>query len=178
MMKDQLWLQVSDIFLVNDGSLPEVTFKELSVAEVSSAYQLLRQFGGGFECNTYYWSIPEQRDLKVLSTDRVEDIFAIADGKHFHVLILDVRSPSKLPVPTLGIGVGEDWITIDYRMGLEWTPDAVFGFFEIVSALQDLTMASTITHGVNANDPGGRRFIASLRDWRNTSYGGRGASSV
>lgn len=168
MTRHELWLTVCDLFLVNDGSLPEINFKSLETDRVSAAYEYLRRLAGCFNDNTNYWSLPEQRDMQVQSHDKVEDILAVAGAKYFHVVISDVYSPSGIGIPPLGISVFEDWISLDYRMGGDWNPDVLHGFFEIICALQNLTMAPEISHEENQNDPTGRRLVQALSDFQNS----------
>ncbi|WP_370682236.1 hypothetical protein [Comamonas sp. GB3 AK4-5] len=152
---------VVKLFLEDDGTLPDICFKRLSMAEVSAVYELLRGFAQDFESSPY-WSVSDQADRRVLATESASEVLAQAEAKFFHIVLLGVKSPSGLSVPALGVCVLEDQISIDYRAGHEWGMGCVHGLFEIVCAALQLCATPVVAHEGNCNDPDGALLRRAL----------------
>ena len=151
------------MFLVDDGSLPEILFSELKVAQIADGYRLLLSLTTQFRGGSNYWSLAECRDIEVTMADTVEGVFGAADCPHFHVVLAGVRTPSGIQVPVLGVSVDAESLSVDYRMGLDWNSEAVAGLMEIASMVADVTACQKVEHTCNNNDPTGSRLLTLLR---------------
>jgi hypothetical protein len=157
------WAEINDIFLESDGSLPEIFFAKLNVAQIEEGYKLLVSLASQFISGSNYWLAAECRDVRVIATDTVESVFAVADCPHFHVVLAGVRTPSGIELPVLGVSVDAESLAVDYRMGPDWSPEAVAGLMELVDIIAEAADCRNLEHFGNINDPTGSRVLELIR---------------
>ncbi|WZP00486.1 hypothetical protein EP7_002130 [Isosphaeraceae bacterium EP7] len=91
-----------------------------------------------------FWSFEVEAELTV---DSVPDAAGlVTEGRaamYNHCISGVIAGGAELPV--LGIFVLSDSIELDYRMGKEWGPRQVAGFFELLKDCCDLDANATVT---------------------------------
>lgn len=130
-MSDELWARVRECFDTDDRSLPGIAITGLSPAGVADVYAMLRSRSRLEGESPTFWSRTEQADVLV---DAVPNAAALTSGgqaEAFHIVISGV-SAGGVELPELGVFVFQDSVELDYRMGPDWGPDQVSGFFELL----------------------------------------------
>lgn len=131
-------MDLSEYFVTDDGSLPEVQVGFSDHSLVPVAFKHLYDKGarnvtinGG-----YLW-------LKSTDTEKpfsgYEDALLVASGaaEPFHVVLAGI-SGSSTPIPDLGVFVFSDSLDFDYRMGPAWGQSEIQSFLALLSQLRDL----------------------------------------
>jgi hypothetical protein len=131
-MSDGLWEQVGECFANDDGSLPGILVANLSSEGVAGIYATLRarsRIAG--EEPPEFWSITEGRALPVDSVTNAAALVVSGQAEPFHHCIKGVIA-AGVALPVLGLFVSQDAIQFDYRMGAQWGPAEVEGFFDLL----------------------------------------------
>lgn len=174
-MSDSLWAEVGESFDTDDGSLPGIYVAGLSPTGVASVYAMLRRRsrlqGGPPQAGPpEFWSRVEEASFPVDSVPNAATLVAAGQAEAFHILITGVVA-GGVELPDLGVFVWTDSIELDYRMGREWGPSQVAGFFELLMDCCALDPGATVVPAENEGPPYPERFV---RAW--LSYSGRGRS--
>ncbi len=131
-MKNDLWEQVRGNFEVNDGSLPGIAISNLSPAEVSAVYAMLRKRSRPVEgAPAEFWFRKQEKSELVDSVPDATALVTAGVADSFHHCVAGIVA-GGVELPVLGIFVDPDAVELDYRMGPEWNPATVRGFFELL----------------------------------------------
>jgi hypothetical protein len=151
----------------NDGSLPDINLNFHGSAVVAEVYSYLQDRATHFAAaKPCYWSVSRQQDVQIEYGDTPALEFLEGEAEPFHVVFSGVRAISGKEIPDLGVFILEsDFVGIDYRMGNNWTVEALEGLFEILYDLSNLSTRMTVTHEGNINDPTGQIFEAVFKNW-------------
>ena len=136
-MNGQRWNRLRHLFECDDGSLPEIRIAPLSDEEIVEIYEWVLSIAKLESDNrASAWSIKEQRDIPLKQIDRPAKKFVDGELQPFHHLLSDLKI-GGLEIPELGIFVGSQQLSFDYRMGAEWGPsevDALLVFLKAIHA--------------------------------------------
>jgi len=158
---DELWDAAGVCFDTDDGSLPGIKIATLSPAGVSAVYAMLRRRSRLSGNPPEFWS--RIRD-KTVSADSVPDpagLVAAGGAEAFHHCIEGVVA-GGVELPVLGVFVWPDCVELDYRMGREWGPAQVAGFFELLQDCCALDPSAVVVPAEFEGPPCPDRF---LRAW-------------
>jgi len=78
-----------------------------------------------------FWSRSQAVSIPVDSVPSAATLVASGEAEAFHHCIAGVVS-AGVELPVIGVFVWQDTIELDYRMGKEWGPHQVAGFFELL----------------------------------------------
>src|SRR5262249_52375013 len=127
-----LWDQVRDCFDTDDGSLPGVYVTPLSVTGMSAIYAMVRRRSRlvGNE-PPVFWSCTREQAVEVDSVPDAAALVAAGEAEPFHHCVGGLVA-GGVELPVLGVFVWGNAVELDYRMGREWGPAQVDGFFELL----------------------------------------------
>jgi hypothetical protein len=126
-----LWTEVGECFDTDDGSLPGIEIAKLSPAGVSAIYAMLRSRSRPCGDPPEFWSRTKEASVPVDSVPDAAGLVASGEAEAFHHCVEGVVA-GGVELPVLGIFVWPDIVELDYRMGREWGPTQVAGFFELL----------------------------------------------
>ena len=92
---------------------------------------MLRQRSRMASDSPEFWSREQEASLPVDSVPNAAVLVAAGQADPFHHCISGVVA-AGVELPALGVFVWPDAIELDYRMGREWGPAQVAGFFELL----------------------------------------------
>ncbi len=131
---EALYARVRFLFETDDGSLPEVRLVGLRPSQTAAAYADLRARSGGVNMGAAYWDTRAQREAPVDAVSNAASLVVSGEAEPFHVVLQELRI-GTVCLPDLGLFVFSDEIALDYRMGPDWGPYQVAGFFELLCEL-------------------------------------------
>ena len=143
MLPDTLWKEIRECFEWNDGSLPGIEIRNLSPKGISAIYKMLRQRSLLVGEPPQFWSITEEASVLVDSVSNAASLVAQGEAEPFHHCI-DIVMADGVKLPTLGVFVFGNLIELDYRMGPEWGPAQVAGFFQLLWDCCALDLAAIV----------------------------------
>jgi hypothetical protein len=153
-----LWQQVGECFDTDDGSLPGIVIDKLSPEGVAAVYWMLRQRSRMATDSPEFWSRDKAASLSVDSVPNAAALVAAGQAEPFHHCIAGVIAAGR-ELPVLGVFVWPDAVELDYRMGCEWGPDQVAGFFELLRECCALDPAAIIVPAEFVGPPYPDRFM-------------------
>jgi hypothetical protein len=155
---ERLWEIAGVCFDTDDGSLPGIEIANLSPAGVSSIYALLRQRSRLSGNPPQFWSRTHNESVHVDSVPDAARLVVSGDAEAFsHCVEGVIAAGVKLPV--LGVFVLPTIVELDYRMGQEWGPAQVAGFFELLKDLCNLDSSAVIVPAKFEGPPYPERFL-------------------
>lgn len=155
---DDLWDEVGMCFNADDGSLPGVEIANLSPAGVSAVYEMLRRRSRLCGAPPEFWSRTRDESVPVDSVPDAAGLVAAGEAEAFHHCVEGVVS-GGVELPVLGVFVWPDCVELDYRMGREWGPTQVAGFFDLLRECCDLAPTAIIVTAEFEGPPYPDRFI-------------------
>ena len=159
----QLWSIVSPCFICDDGSLPEIELKKLSVSEIGDIYSGIRQNSTLVNKEQSFWDIESQSEKNLDEVSNAAILVPERKAEPFHFCVSNfLYCDTKLPC--LGFFIFQEEIAIDYRMGVEWGPEQVFTLFSWLKAIVNSTKNGVVTPAANDGPPHPDKFIKA---WEN-----------
>lgn len=142
------------VLCVDDGSLPDIGIDFCGTPAVPQAYAFLRSCAERLVSkHNAYWSKSGNAERAFGFEDDPAGALLQGDAEPFHVVFGGLRSPRGHVVPDLGVHCFDpSFMTLDYRMGPEWSASAVIGLFEILHGASALSGHVVITHRNNIFD--------------------------
>ncbi len=169
-----LWEQVVACFDTNDGSLPGIFVSNLSAASVAGIYAMLRRRSKlAGDSPPEFWSIRQQKSVAVDSVPNAAALVAAGQGEPFHFCIEGLVAYGR-ELPVLGVFVWHDAIELDYRMGPEWGPQEIAGFFELLRDCCDMDSGAVVLPADCEGPPYPQLF---LQAWAAYNAGGSASRS-
>jgi hypothetical protein len=163
------WRPVQQIFLYNDGSLPDINFDFAGARVVADAYALVQRQASALTSDSAYWSKSKQRECPIIFGDNPGEMILSGEAESFHVVFGGVTSDAGHNIPDLGFFVLEDdYVAFDYRMGPEWSTHSIEGLFVLMEKLYSLAPC-TITHTGNLYDPEGNILVRAFAEWKSSA---------
>lgn len=104
---------------------------KLSQEGVSRVYALLRRRSRLNGLTPICWSLAQGKDLLVDSVPDAAKLVAVGDAEAFYHHIEGLIA-GGVELPVLGVYVWPECVELEYRMGHEWGPAQVAGFFELL----------------------------------------------
>ena len=157
-MFDSLWDQVGACFDTDDGSLPGIEVSKLSPDELAAIYAMLRSRSHVEGDPPEFWSTVEEASRPVDSVPNAAALVASGQAEAFHMLIAGLVA-SGVPLPPIGVFVWPDTIELDYRMGSDWGPPQVAGFFELLRDCCRLAAGALVVPADCEGPPYPKRFL-------------------
>ena len=105
-----------------------------------------------------FWSCTEGKSLHVDSVVNAARLVATGEAEAFHICVSGVTA-AGVTLPMLGIFVWQDTIELDYRMGADWGPAQVVGFFELLWDCCDCDSKATVVPADCEGPPFPDRFM-------------------
>jgi hypothetical protein len=131
-------MELSEYFVTDDGSLPEVQVAFSDPALVPLTFKHLYDRGArNVTINGGYLWIKASDSEKPFSG--YEDALLVASGEAepFHVVLGGIIG-SDSPVPDLGVFVFTESLDFDYRMGSAWGQGEIQSFVKLLRQLREL----------------------------------------
>jgi hypothetical protein len=132
-----LWSQLSHLFDTNDGSLPDIELNNLSGEEVENIYLYLRQNSEIVSVGSYFWSIPEEKEVPVDTVENAASLVTKGEAQCFHIVIAGLLFEGAT-IPDLGVFVSQNSIVLDYRMGECWGSAELEALFMCFSRIREI----------------------------------------
>jgi hypothetical protein len=126
-----LWEEVRDCFDTDDGSLPGIFVTGLSPGGMSAVYSMLRRSRLMGDDPPAFWSRTREQPLGVDGVPDAARLVSAGEAEPFHHCVAGLVA-GGVELPVLGVFVWGDAVELDFRMGPEWGPPQVAGFFEIL----------------------------------------------
>jgi hypothetical protein len=142
-MTDALWDKVSGCFDTDDGSLPGIEVANLSPVGVSTIYAMLRRRSRLVGNPPEFWNRALEASILVDSVPDAAMLVATGAAEAFHHCIAGVVA-GGVELPVLGVFVWSNIVELDYRMGREWGPAHVAGFFELLRDCCAIDLAAMV----------------------------------
>ena len=158
---DGLWDVAGVCFDTNDGSLPGIEIVKLSPVGVSAVYAMLRRRSQLSGEPPEFWSRTRDESVLVDSVTNAAGLVTAGKAEAFHYCVKGVIA-CGVELPVLGVFVWPDCVELDYRMGREWGPDPVVGFFELLRDCCALAPSAVVVPAEFEGPPYPDRF---LRAW-------------
>lgn len=149
---------VDECFKTDDGSLPTIRITNLSADGVASIYAMLRQRSRIVSDTPEFWSLIEEVARPVDSVPNAAALVASGKAEPFHIAVGGLVS-LDVELPILGVFVWQEGVEIDYRMGQEWGPSQVGGFFELLRNCCALDSNAVIVPADSEGPPYPDRFV-------------------
>jgi hypothetical protein len=161
------WKPVQEVFSYNDGSLPDINFDFANTRVVADAYAVVqRQASVLTSVDAYYWSKSKQKECPISFRDNPAELVLRGEAEPFHVVFGGITSDAGHKIPDLGVFVlADDYLALDYRMGPEWSQEAIEGLFVLMERISSLAPC-TITHTTNTHDPEGKILLDAFAEWK------------
>lgn len=163
-MSASLWTQLRECFDTDDGSLPGILVTKVTPEGVAAIYSMLRQRSHLVTESAEFWSESEQASVPVDSVPNAAALVVTGQAAPFHHCIGGVMAGGVV-LPVLGVFVFADTIELDYRMGPEWGPEEIAGFFELLRECCAVAPGAVVVPASSEGPPYPERFA---RAW--TSY--------
>jgi hypothetical protein len=170
-VSDRLWAQLSECFETDDGSIPGIEITGLSPAGVAAVYAMLRRRSRLDGEPPDFWSRTEQASLPVDSVPNAAGLVAGGEADAFHHCISGVVA-GGVELPTLGVFVWPDTVELDYRMGPDWGPSQVAGFFELLRDCCALDTGAVVTPADSEGPPYPDRFARAWSSYNSSAATG------
>lgn len=151
-MSDTLWAKIRICFETDDGSLPGIEIANLSPAGVAAVYAMLRGRSRLAGDPPEFWSSVQATSVLVDSVPNAAALVAEGQADPFHHCIAGVVA-GNVELPVIGVFVWADSIELDYRMGPDWGPSKVAGFFELLRDCCALDPAAVVLPAENEGPP-------------------------
>ena len=156
-MVNNLWDVAGACFDTDDGSLPSIEVAGLSPAGVSAVYVMLRRRSRLCGDPPEFWIRTRDESVPVDSVSDAARWVAAGEAEAFlHCIEGVVAGGVELPV--LGVFVWPDGVDLDYRMGRNWGPAQVAGFFELLQDCCALDSGAVVTPADCEGPPYPERF--------------------
>jgi hypothetical protein len=162
---DRIWSAVWACFDTDDGSLPGIEITKLSPAGVSAIYAMLRRRSRLCGDPPSFWSRTKNAPVLVDSVLDAAAFVAAGEADAFQHCIEGVAA-GGVELPVLGVFVWQDIVKLDYRMGREWGPAQVFGFFELLRDCCTLDAGAVIMPADFEGPPYPDRFILGWSSYK------------
>ena len=163
---DSLWNIAGVCFASeDDGSLPGIEITKLSQEGMSRVYGLLRRRSRLHGHTPTFWSNTQGEDLLVDSVPDAAKLVAVGDAAAFHHCIEGLIA-GGVELPVLGVFVWPDCIELDYRMGQDWGPVQVSGFFELLCDCCSLDSGAVVVPAEFEGPPYPDRFLKAWASYK------------
>ena len=158
---ESLWDEAGGCFDTDDGSLPGIEVAKLSPAGVSAVYAMLRRRSRLSGDPPEFWSRTRNESVPVDAVPDSAGLVAAGEAEAFHHCIAGVVAAGVV-LPVLGVFVWPAAVELDYRMGREWGPSQLAGFFELLRDCCVLDPSAAVVPADCEGPPDPDRF---LRAW-------------
>jgi hypothetical protein len=155
-------------FDTDDGSLPGIEVAKLSPDGVSAIHQMLRRRSRLSGDPPEFWSRTNEASLLVDSVPDAAGLVAAGEAEAFHHCIEGVES-GGVELPVLGVFVWPDIVELDYRMGREWGPAQVAGFFALLRECCALDPSAAVVPAEFEGPPYPDRFLKAWSSYKNAA---------
>lgn len=153
------WDGLQEIFRKDDGSLPDIELSNLSAEEVIYGYAFIRNHAERISSKEpSFWSSLKNCDISFSYEDNPATHVVFGEAEPFHLCFGGIKSPSGQSIPELGLFVFVDSLSLDYRMGPQWSLQAIQGLFELISCMSQGYVNMKVNHKNNINDYDGVIF--------------------
>ena len=160
-MRDSIWELVRECFEADDGSLPSIEIVNLSPTGVAAVYAMLRRRSRLTGEPPEFWSRQDEASLPIDSVPNAAAMVAANHADAFHHTIAGLVA-GGVELPVLGVFVWSNCVELDYRMGPEWGPAEVAGFFELLRDCCEIEVGAAVLPADSEGPPYPDRF---MRAW-------------
>ncbi len=167
MTPSEHWNLAGCCFCEDDGSLPGVEIQNLSTNEVAQIYSWIRSNSTVESLDPVFWDNRNDRNRPIDSVPNAAALVAAGDAAPFHVAVSNLIV-DRVAIPTLGVFVFQDMISLDYRMGSEWQAEQVFAFFTLIRKLVRFSQAGSVHPETNEGPPHPDAFAISWAYFSNS----------
>ena len=157
---DELWQQVRECFVCDDGSLPTIEIQNLTPDEVAKVYEGVRVGTRIASDDVYFWDLTSERERSLDDVENAGALVAAGKAAPFHFAIDGVGGAGG-SVPTIGVHVFQGSVALDYRMGNHWGKQQVWQFFVWLRHLLSRTGAAVLILG-DERPPDGDTLLSAL----------------
>jgi hypothetical protein len=140
---DELWAELHEVFVHDDGSLPEFVLVDVPAGAQRALLDRLLEQG---HTDDTIWDPSRDRDVRVS-----ELLDAGGRLPTFHALFTGIRIDG-VELPALGAFFIGDELALDYRAGPEWTPDTVAALARFLVELRDLAPGACVAWRADGGD--------------------------
>jgi hypothetical protein len=131
---DDLWAELHEVFVHDDGSLPEFVLVDVPREALQPILDRLMRRG---HTDAAVWDPSRDRDVRLTEMPDAGEAVAAGRVPSFHAVFSGIRI-NDVQLPPLGAFFVEDELALDYRAGLEWTPDTVAALARFLVELRAL----------------------------------------
>jgi hypothetical protein len=157
---DELWQQVRECFVCDDGSLPTIEIQNLKPDEVAKVYQGVRDGTRIASDDACFWDLTSEQERALDDVENPGALVAAGKAAPFHFAIDGVGGAGS-SVPTIGVHVFQGSVALDYRMGNDWGKQQVWQFFVWLRHLLPRTGAAVLALG-DERPPAGDALVSAL----------------
>lgn len=131
-------MDLSEYFVTDDGSLPEVQVCFSDPSLVPVAFKHLYDRGArNVTVNGGYLWIKSSDSEKPFSGYEDASLVASGAAEAFHVVLGGITG-SSFPIPDLGVFISTHSLDLDYRMGPAWGQSEIQSFLALLAQLREL----------------------------------------
>jgi hypothetical protein len=165
---DRFWQDARVCFDTDDGSLPGIDIAKLSPPGMSAIYAMLRRRSRLCGDPPKFWSRTKEASVLVDSVPDAAGLVAAGEAEAFHHCIDGVVA-GEVELPVLGVFVWPDIIELDYRMGREWGPSQIAGFFGLLGDCCALEPGAVVVPADFEGPPYPDRFLKAWSSYKTTA---------
>ena len=158
---NSLWDEVGVCFNNDNGSLPGIEVANLSPTGVSAVYAMLRRRSRLSGDPPEFWNRTRDASVPVDAVSDAAGLVAAGEADAFHHCV-EGQVAGGVELPVLGVFVWPDAVELDYRMGREWGPALVAGFFVLLRVCCALYPSEVVLPAKSEGPTYPQRF---LRAW-------------
>lgn len=134
-LSNRIWADLHECFDTDDGSLPELSIVGLSESALEQCFRLLRLSSANRNEPYYFWDIETSSSRSIDSVASIARALRNGSAESFHFLAKSISIFGET-LPDLGVFMSQSAVTLDYRMGEDWSPRRLIAFVRLVNLLQ------------------------------------------
>lgn len=125
-----LYQKISDFFVEDDGSYPEICVCNLSPTQISNGYKLIRKISSFTIGKPRIFCLEEEKEKELDEVENASELVTSGKAKPFHFMVRNLYFGKDQKIPEIGVFILSNAIALDYEKGRVW------GELEIESLLK------------------------------------------
>jgi hypothetical protein len=153
-----IWEALHDLFDLDDGSLPEIDLTGLTGKHVADIFLFLSSQSQDITIGgARFWDKTLEQTRSVADIDSAANLVVHYKADSFYMVIGNLNSKDII-IPSIGIFVFQESISLDYRKGHNWSPEKIAALLEILCDLNKIAPEMQVTFQEGTTEVANERF--------------------